>query len=88
MNKLSDAVLAALIAGVCAVIGQLLISLTQSAKHRTDDAVRDAKLEEKLKSMEKKLDEHNGYAQLFSSVQTDIAIIKTEIKTLFKEKEK
>ena len=83
---MSDAVVAALIAGICAVIGQAIISMTQAAKHRTDDAVRDAKLEEKLKSVEKKLDEHNGYAKLFADVQADIAVIKSEIKTLFKEK--
>lgn len=83
---MSDAVVAALIAGVCAVIGQLLISMSQASKRKTDDAIRDAKMEEKLKSVEKKLDEHNGYAKLLSDVQADIAVIKSEIKTLFKEK--
>lgn len=80
---MSDAVLVALITGACAVLGQLIISLAQAAKRKIDEAARDARREEWEKSVDKKLDEHNGYAKLFASVQTDIAVIKNDIKTLY-----
>ena len=79
---MSDPVLIALITGLCAVIGQWLISRSQNEKRKVDDAVRDARLEDRLKSVEKKLDEHNGYAKLFGSITTDIAVIKNDIKNL------
>jgi len=83
----SDPVLIALITGLCAVVGQWLISRSQNEKRKVDDAIRDARLEDRLKSVEKKLDEHNGYASRFATIQTDIAVIKNDIKNLYKAKE-
>lgn len=84
---MSDPVLVALITGICAVVGQWLISRSQNEKRKVDDAIRDARLEDRLKSVEKKLDEHNGYASRFATIQTDIAVIKNDIKNLYKAKE-
>ena len=83
---MSEAVLIAIITGACAVIGQLLISRSQTAKRKVDDAVRDARLDDRLAGVEKRLDEHNRYAARFSEIQTDIAVIKNDIKTLYKER--
>ena len=83
---MSDPVLVAFITGVCAVIGQWLISRSQNEKRKTDDAVRDARLEDRLRNVEKKLDEHNSYASRFASIQTDIAVIKNDLKHI-REKE-
>lgn len=80
---MSDVVIVALITGICSVIGQWLISRNQNEKRKIEDAVRDARLEDRLKSVEKKLDEHNGYAEKFTSISTDIAVIKNDIKTLY-----
>ena len=77
---MSDAVLVAVITGFCAVIGQWLITRQQERQRRTEDAVRDARIEDRLKSVEKKLDEHNGYAKRFEEIQVDIAVIKNELK--------
>jgi len=82
---LSETVLVAIITGVCAVFGQWLITRQQTAKRRIDEAVRDAKLDDRLAGVEKRLDEHNRYAEKFSAIQTDIAVIKNDIKTLYKE---
>jgi hypothetical protein len=84
---MSEAVLIAIITGVCAVLGQWLISRQQTTKRKVDDAVRDAKLDDRLAGVEKRLDEHNRYAARFAEVQTDIAVIKNDIKTLYKTKE-
>lgn len=79
---MSDPVLIALITGLCAVVGQWLISKSQNEKRKVEEAIRDARLEDRLKSVEKKLDEHNGYASKFASIQTDIAVIKSDLKHL------
>lgn len=78
----SDVIIVALITGVCSVIGQFIISRANEAKKAADDAAREARLDERLKSVERKLDEHNGYAKKFESIQIDIAKISTEIKNL------
>lgn len=82
---MSETVLVAIITGICAVFGQWLITRQQTAKRRIDEAVRDAKLDDRLAGVEKRLDEHNRYAEKFSAIQTDIAVIKNDIKTLYKE---
>ncbi len=84
---MSETVLVAIITGVCAVFGQWLITRQQTAKRRIDEAVRDAKLDDRLAGVERRLDEHNNYASKFSEIQTDIAVIKNDIKTLYKERE-
>ena len=83
---MSDGVLIALITGLCAVVGQWLISRSQNEKRKVDDAVRDARLDDRLAGVERRLDLHNGYAERFSEIQTDIAVIKNDIKTLYKER--
>ena len=72
---MSDVIIVAIITGICSVVGQWLISRE-----------REIRLDERLKSVEKKLDEHNGYAKKFETIQIDIAKISTEIKNL-KDKE-
>lgn len=86
MRHLSEGVLIALITGLCAVVGQWLISRSQNEKRKVDDAVRDARLDDRLAGVERRLDLHNGYAERFNEIQTDIAVIKNDIKTLYKEK--
>lgn len=81
---MSDEIIIALITGACAVIGQWIISHSQNSKRKVDEAVRDAKLDDRLSGVEKRLDEHNSYASRFADIQTDIAVIKNDIKTLYK----
>jgi len=83
----SDVVIVALITGVCSVIGQWLISRSQNKNRKIEDAVRDARLEDRLKAVEHKLDVHNGYAEKFTEISTDIAVIKNDIKTLYKRED-
>lgn len=83
---MSDVVIVAIITGLCSVIGQWLISHNANVKRGKDDAVRDARLEDRLASVEKKLDTHNGYAEKFAEIQTDIAVIRNDIRNLYKER--
>lgn len=68
---MSEVIITAIIAGICSVLGQWLISRE-----------REIRLDERLKSVEKKLDEHNGYAQKFNDIQVDIAKISTKLENL------
>ena len=79
---MSDTIIVALIAGLCSVIGQWLISRQATAKRKIEDAVRDARQEDRLSTIENQLRIHNSYAEKFSEIQMDIAVIKTEITNI------
>ena len=79
-------VVVALITGICSVIGQWLISRRQNKDRETAEAVRDQRIEDRLQAVERKLDVHNGYAEKFAEIGADIAVIKNDIKTLYKLK--
>lgn len=67
---------------------KLIAELARQADEKQNaEAVRDAKLELRLEAVEKKLDVHNGYAERFAEIGQDIAVIKNDIKTLYKKGE-
>ena len=68
---MSEAVVVAIIAGMFSILGQWLISRE-----------REARMDERLKSVEKKLDEHNKFSDKIGDIQMDIASIKTDIKNI------
>lgn len=97
---MSDAVVTAIIMAASSIVCQLLINRNNQKKQAKDDAVKEQKravedalkeerLNTRLKSIEKnleennsKLDIHNGYAEKLGSIQTDIEVIKTNIEFL------
>lgn len=78
----SDVIIVAIITGVCSVIGQFIISRANDAKKAAEDAAREARLDERLKGVEKRLDTHNNYAEKIGQIQVDLASLATEIKNL------
>ena len=68
---MSEAVVVAIIAGMFSILGQWIISRE-----------REARMDERLKSVEKKLDEHNKFSDKIGDIQMDIASIKTDIKNI------
>ena len=79
---MSDVVIVAIITGICSVVGQWLISRAQNEKRKIEDAVRDARLDDRLTVVEKRLDTHNNYAEKIGQIQIDLASLATEIKNL------
>ena len=79
---MSDAILVAIIAALGSVIGQWLIARKQNQEKTVAEVKRDERLELRLRAVEEKLDLHNGYAERFSEIGKDLAVIKTEIKAL------
>lgn len=89
---MSDVALAALFGAVASIIVNLITLIGQNNKRKTEEAVKDERLENRLKSIENKLETHNRYAEKLESIkhdmgeiQTDIAVIKNDIKTLYKQ---
>lgn len=76
---MNPTVLAALIGAAASIIVNLISVYQQNQKRMEEQKIRDAKLDMKLSSIEKKLDEHNGYAEKIGSVQQDIAFIRGKI---------
>ena len=77
---MNPTVQAALIGSITSIIICLLGFWQQNRKRREEEAVRDAKLDMTLKSIERKLDEHNGYADKIGSIQQDISFIKGKLE--------
>ena len=78
---MNPTVQAALISSITSIIVCFLGFWKQNQKRREDDRVRDAKIELKLSSIEKKLDEHNRYSDKIGSIEQNIAYIKGKMET-------
>lgn len=99
MQNLTPAVatvVASIITGIVAIVVCVLNNRAQRLKFSEEikqrdaerdkaEAVRDAKLEMWMETVNQKLDQHNGYAERFSEIGEDIAGIKASIEFL-KEK--
>lgn len=84
---MNEVVVAALIGAVASIIVELIASWQRGKKRAVEDAIKEQRLEFRLKSIENKLDTHNGYAEKLGDIQTDIAVIKNDIKNLYKKGE-
>ena len=71
VRMVNDVIVVAIITGLFSVFSQWLISRE-----------REARMDERLKNVEKKLDEHNKFSDKISSITADIASIKTNIENL------
>ena len=79
---MSDAILVAIITAGTTIIVQLLINKQNNEKNNIEQAKRDQKLDDKLEHIDTKLEEHNGYAKMFSPLpfrDVDISHIKGNI---------
>ena len=92
---MSEAVLSALIVTAGSVLCQILINRSNRRKRVAEDAekektraveeaVKAERLENRLRSIEGKLDTHNGYAEKLGNIERDMAVIKNDIRTLYR----
>ena len=82
---MSDVVLAALIGAVASIIVNLFAAAGQSKKRAIDEAKKETRLEGRLDRIDDQLRTHNHYAEKIGEIQTDIAVIKNDIKNLYKQ---
>lgn len=80
--KMSDAIVVALITAAASVLCNVIV--TRKAAKETDikRAVFEQTVNDRLGTIEQKLDTHNGYAEKIGGIQLDMAVIKNEIKNL------
>ena len=80
-------IVAPFITGIFAIIGQAIISNRKAVEQDIKDAVRDQKTSDRLDRIEenqirqeKKLDEHNGYADKIGSIEQNLAYIRGKME--------
>lgn len=79
---MDDAVLVALITGGLTFLGVLVTNHNNRKKDAVEQARRDQKFEDRLDRLEKKVDEHNGYARRFGEIEKAIVRIDTKLETM------
>ena len=72
-------------AGMITAIGALIVGIASVISAVMLNRKTMALVEYRLEKVEQKLDEHNGYASTLSTIQTDIAVIKTTLEYIKKE---
>lgn len=73
---MNPTVQAALIGSITSIIICLIGFYDQNRRRREQEIERDTKLDMKLASIERKLDEHNGYADKIGSMEQNLAYIR------------
>ena len=77
---MSDAIIVALITAGTSVICQMLISAKTKRDTETKQAVRDKEFEDRLENIEKRLDQHNHYAEKLGEISIALTAIKKDIE--------
>lgn len=77
---MSDGIWSALIVAFSSVVVQLLINRSNRQKEHEEQAVYRARLEGELKSIGKKLDEHNQYAEKIGGLRDAMLLVQQDIK--------
>ena len=78
-------IITALIAAGASMAGTWAMSAKQKKEDAVKEAVREQAQADRLDRIEKKLDEHNGYAQKFADATTAIALLQKDVEYI-KEK--
>ena len=75
-----EAIISAVIVAVSSIFVQVLINHSNRQKEHEEQSVYRAHLEENMKSIEKKLDEHNQYAEKLGSLRDSMLLIQQDVK--------
>ena len=93
LNLAAVTALIGLLGGILSIINQLSSIRKQQADATKAQAVRDTQLDDKLKVIEAKLDEHNGYSKLYADhskalqdIANTIVAMQTDIKWIKESK--
>lgn len=74
---ITEAVIIAIITGITTISGSYLVNRKDINKEKIERAKREENIDHRLKTIEKKLDEHNHYAQKFGEIEKSIVRIDT-----------
>jgi hypothetical protein len=79
---MNPTVVSAVIAAITAIACQLLVNWGASKKKAASAAAREQEINDRLMSIEAKLDIHNGYADKFGDIAVALAELRTDVKYL------
>lgn len=79
---MTENILIALIPAAAAVISEIIINRRSAKDRDAKDAARHQQTEDRMAAIEKKLDEHNGYAQKFAETAVAMAKMQKDIEYL------
>ena len=77
---MNPTVQAALIGSITSIVVCLLGFWNQNRKRKEEETARNTKLDMKLESIEKKLDEHNRYSDKIGNIEKDLAFIRGKME--------
>ena len=77
-------IITTIIVEAAGIIGILIKSSADRNKAAREQAKRDQNIEDRLKVLEKKIDEHNGYAKRFGEIEKAVVRIDTRMESLHK----
>ena len=80
METIDSSIIVAFITGLCAVVGNALISRANRLKDEHERAIKEALVEQRLDAIEHKLDVHNGYAEKLGEIAVSLAEIRTKLE--------
>lgn len=75
-----------IIGGILGILNQISGMRKQQEEAVRQQAVRDQKVDDRLKSIEARLDEHNNYAEKFASLTEAIIEMKTDVRWIKESK--
>ena len=75
-----------IIGGILGILNQISVMRKQQEEAVRQQAVRDQKVDDRLKSIETRLDEHNNYAEKFASLTEAIIEMKTDVRWIKESK--
>lgn len=80
-----ETVIAALIAAAASIACQLILSGSASRKDAEERAARRQKLDDDIKTLTQRVDEHNSYAALFARQTASLAGLCSDIRLMQKD---
>ena len=82
---METSIITALISAAVTLFGLWMTLRAETKKREVNEAVRQTQLDDRLNSIESKLDEHNGYAEKFVQQGTRLEAIEKSIVALGKD---
>lgn len=83
---ITESIIVAIITGITTIGGSYLVNRKDINKEKIERAKREENIDNRLKIIEKKLDEHNHYAQKFGEIEKSIVRIDTVLSSIEKER--
>ena len=83
---ITESIIVALITAVTTITGTFLVNRREIHKENNKKELWESFIEQRINTIEKKIDEHNHYAQKFGEIEKSIIAIQKDIEYIKKER--